>query len=149
VNALTSPYGLPATAGLLLVLLATGCSDGVGPPPLEADPSGNYVIETVNDRPLPFVEWYGPARYTLESGSLTLEPNGGLVHVYHFRIDAPGGVQTGTETETGSFTFDPDAGELALRVQRAQGDTARVTATLDPDRVTVPWNPNLRIAYRR
>ena len=123
-----------------LVLAAAACTDGTGP----VLSAGDYVLERVNDRPLPYT-WTYPetsSSYTIRYQRITIGAGGVWTSSTSHVLVYP----TLTRDETnhldgGTFTFDDGSGALTLGSSKTMAvlvGTAsgrRITITKDGDRL--------------
>ena len=131
-------------AFVALLLGAAGCTDGTGPQVAE----GEYVLLSVNDKPLPYT-WTYPATsssYTLRSQRITVRSGGAWTSATSHVFVYPGLTRDATnDVDGGTYTFDGASGALVL------GSTNSVSAlvgTVSGRRLTISKDAD-RLVYER
>lgn len=140
---------------LVMLVLAGACATGAGRQSVTAradaassagaQVAGEWIVETVNGRPLPYrLREYEGGWTELASGSLTLRDDGTFTETGAVRLVAGGTSNTNTHNALGRYAVDG----VNLRFTFERGGRTE-TAVLEAGKLTMRKSPEVVVTYRR
>ncbi len=135
-------------AALGTLLAACGGGDGTGPNGLPATPEGEYTLNLIEQKPLPYA-WYSEADYKLEvtGGTISIKSNGKWVSKITSKETVAGFVSTYSDSTFGTWTAANGSASLT-NAESSTISSATWTAT-DVTVSDVDGTTTRKILYRK
>ena len=130
---------------VLAAVLLASCGSDQGTGPTENTPTGVFVLQWVNEKPLPFSTDEDGLVYSITSDRITLQKDGRFVQSMTLSMTLDGRTETATLPSSGTFVYTASTNAITLLAS----DGGQIAGTVLNDTMTLHEGGDTFVFYRQ